>query len=76
MAVDDFNRIAAAAVEALLGGDEHPADRHVKKPRRFGGIGALALGVGLGVAARAAYRRARSIDLEQIAGSFEDKLKG
>lgn len=75
MAVD-FNRIAAAAVEALLGGDERPAERQVERPRRFGRVGAVALGVGLGVAAHAAYRRARNIDLEQIAGSFEDKLEG
>jgi hypothetical protein len=72
----DLNRIAAAAVEALLGEDERAANRHDESPRRFGGVGALALGVGLGVAVRAAYRRARNIDLEQVAGSIEDKLKG
>ena len=75
MAVD-YNRIAAAVVEALLGEEERAADRHGKSARRFGGVGALALGIGLGVAARAAYRRARSIDLEQVAGFVEDKLKG
>ena len=73
MAVD-LNRIAAA-VEALLGDDERPEDRHRESPGRFGGVGALALGVGLGVAARAAYRRARKIDLEQFAGFVEGKLK-
>jgi hypothetical protein len=73
----DLNRIAAAAVETFLGDDEHQADRHVESRRhRFGGVGALALGVGLGVAARAAYRRVRSIDLERVAGSVENKLSG
>lgn len=75
MAVD-FNRIAAAAAEALLADDERRADRHVAKAPRFGRVGALAVGVGLGIAARAAYRRARSFDLEQVAGSLEDRLKG
>jgi len=73
----DFNRIAAAAVESYFGEDEHMADRHVEaRHHRFGGVGALALGVGLGVAARAAYRRVRSIDLERVAGSVENKLSG
>lgn len=76
MAVD-LNRIAAAAVESLLGSDEHTTNRRVENPRRrFGGLGALALGIGLGVVARAAYRRASGLDLERVADSVEDKLKG
>lgn len=75
MAVD-LNRIAAAAVEALLTGDQRPDDREAESRRRFRGVGALALGIGLGVAVRTAYRRARSLDLERIGGSVEDKLEG
>jgi hypothetical protein len=76
----DFNRIAASAIESYLreheqtgaNGDARNDDegRH-----RFGGVGAVALGVGLAVAARAAYVRVRSLDLEQLAGAVEDKLK-
>jgi hypothetical protein len=72
----DVNRVAAAAFDALLDEGERSGDRQgAESRRRFGGVGALVVGVGLGVAARALYRRARSIDLEQTAASLEDKLK-
>jgi hypothetical protein len=71
MAVD-LNRIATAAFQSFLQEDEQPASRN----HHLGGVGALAVGVGLAVAARAAYNRARRIDLEQIAGAVEDKLGG
>jgi hypothetical protein len=72
----DLNRIATAALESFLQEDEQPARREESRNHRFGGVGALALGVGLAVATRAVYNRARRIDLEQVAGAVEDKLKG
>ena len=72
----DLNRIATAALESFLGEDEQPAKREESRNHHLGGVGAVAVGVGLAVAARAAYNRARSIDLEQVAGAVEDKLKG
>ena len=74
----DLNRIATAAAESYLkvsegspnGEPAHPKE----KRRRFGGAGAIALGAGLAVAARAVYNRARRFDLEQAAGRVEDKL--
>lgn len=71
----DLKRIAAVAAESFLGDGKQPTDRREENQgRRFGGVGALALGVGLAVAARAAYKRARRLDLEQVADSIEDKL--
>lgn len=75
MAVD-LNRIAAAALESFLGEDEQPARQNESRNHHLSGVGAVAVGVGLAVAARAAYNRARRIDLEQIAGAVEDKLGG
>jgi hypothetical protein len=71
----DINRIATAALESFLQEDgEQPARRQEGRNRHLGGVGAVAVGVGLAVAARAAYNRARSIDLEQVAGAVEDRL--
>jgi hypothetical protein len=77
MAVD-INRIAASALEAFLergeseqGGSKRERDRNP----HLGGVGAVALGVGLAVAARAAYNRARSLDLERVGGAIEEKLR-
>lgn len=76
MAVD-LNRIATAALESFLREDGEPQARQSgSRNHRLGGVGAVAVGVGLAVAARAAYNRARRIDLEQVAGAVEDKLGG
>lgn len=76
MAVD-LNRIATAALESFLQEEgEQQARRQESRNHHFGGVGAVAVGVGLAVAARAAYNRARRIDLEQVAGAVEDKLRG
>jgi hypothetical protein len=73
----DLNRIATAALESFLQEDgEQPARRNESRNHHLGGVGAVAVGVGLAVAARAAYNRARRIDLEQVAGAVEDKLGG
>jgi hypothetical protein len=75
----DLNRIAAAAAESYLKVSEgspngQSAPQKEEKRRRFGAAGAIALGAGLAVAARAVYDRARRFDLEQAAGRVEDKL--
>ena len=75
MAVD-LNRIATAVVKSFLQEDEQPARREESRNHHLGGVGAVAVGVGLAVAARAAYMRARRIDLERVAGAVEDKLGG
>jgi hypothetical protein len=75
MAVD-FNRIATAALESFLQDDGEQRARENESHHHFGRVGAVAVGVGLAVAARAAYNRARHIDLEQVAGAIEDKLGG
>jgi hypothetical protein len=69
----DINRMAASALDAYLENEGHP--REERGNRRFGGIGAVALGAGLAVAARAVYNRARSLDLERVAGAVEEKLR-
>lgn len=76
MAVD-FNRIATAALESFLQEDgERVARQKESRNHHLGGVGAVAVGVGLAVAARAAYHRARRIDLERVAGAVENKLGG
>lgn len=76
MAVD-LNRIATAALESFLGEDgERQAQQNESRNHHLGGVGAVAVGVGLAVAARAIYNRARHLDLERVAGAVEDKLGG
>ncbi|HUC08448.1 MAG TPA: hypothetical protein VMR96_10215 [Solirubrobacterales bacterium] len=74
MAVD-LNRIVTAALESFLQEDgERQARQSESRSHHLGGVGAVAVGIGLTVAARAAYNRARRLDLEQVAGAIEDKL--
>jgi hypothetical protein len=77
MAVD-INRIAASALQAFLENESDEGHAHAqekRRGRRFGGVGPVALGVGLAVAARATYHRARRLDLERVAGAVEEKLR-
>jgi hypothetical protein len=78
MAVD-IERVVAAAVDSFLHGDEdegRAANRGRRRGGRLRGMGTLAVGVGLGLAAQAAIRRARDIDLETAASAVEKRLKG
>lgn len=71
----DLHRIATAALESFLQ-EERPARREESRNHHLGGVGAVAVGVGLAIAARAVYNRARRFDLERVAGAVEDKLGG
>lgn len=74
----DIDRIAASALDAFLesqGSGGRASSREKHGALRLGSAGAVALGVGLAVAARAAYRRARRLDLEQVGGAIEEKLR-
>lgn len=77
MAALDLNKLASAAAEAYLQAAKQQTNGHVEKPKhsRFGKGAAMAAGVGLTVAGRAAYRRVRSLDLEQVGTALESKLK-
>ena len=73
----DIDRIAASALQTYLQNERNEGRTSALKRgnRRLGGVGAVALGVGLAVAARAAYSRVRGLDLEQVAGAIEEKLR-
>jgi hypothetical protein len=72
----DVNRLASAAVESFLQNENHSTNEQPEPERhRFQGAAAVALGVALAAGARAAYRRARRLDLERVAKSVEDRLK-
>lgn len=71
----DIERVAAAAVDSFLhGGDGERGDGPHRRGR-LRTVGAVAAGVGLGVAARAAYRRVRAVDLEGAASALEERLE-
>jgi hypothetical protein len=72
----DLNRVAAAALDALLDPEGHSENSKVEKPgHSLGPVSAVAVGAALAVAARAAYFRARkNLTLEQVADSVEERL--
>ena len=71
----DPQRVVAAAVQAFLDGepDQRRAEADDGHLRRRGG--AVAIGVVVGIGARALYRRARAFDLEQAARALEQRIK-
>lgn len=76
MAVD-INRIATSALETFLerGENEQGGSKRKRGGNRLGGVRMVALGVGLAIAARAAYNRGRNLDLERVAGAVEERLR-
>lgn len=81
MASLDLNKLAATAADAYLQAAKQQTNGHVEtKPKhgrlaRVGKGAGVAVGVGLTVAAHAAYRRVRDLDLEQVGTALENKLK-
>lgn len=80
----DLERLAAAAADSFLrdgeapssgtrGGTrgDRPGDRH-----RLRAVGAVTIGIGVGLAGRAVLRRVRDLDLEQVAEAIESRLEG
>jgi hypothetical protein len=72
----DIDRIAVSALDAFLEGERNEGRPREGRGRRLGGAGAVVLGAGLAVVARAVYSRARSLDLERVASAVEEKLRG
>jgi hypothetical protein len=79
----DVDRMAAAALESFLGADGRPEEGSQngspgeRSNHRYGGVGALALGVALSVAARVAYSRvADRLDLDEVVETIEERLAG
>jgi len=76
MAALDLNKLASSAVETYLQhADESSNGKVEQKRHRLGTGAAIAVGAGLAVAAPAALRRVRQLDLEQVGTAVEDKLK-
>jgi hypothetical protein len=75
MAVD-IERVVTAAVDSFVQGqDDDRTGRRRGGRRRRGRARAFAVGVGLGIAARVAYERVRTIDLESAASAIEERLE-
>jgi hypothetical protein len=77
----DVNQIVGAAWRAFMAPDAQSessqSTNHHESRRNGGGLGplpAVAVGAALAITARAAYSRARRLDLEQVADSVEQRL--
>lgn len=68
----DIDRIAASALQTYLENERNEGSARKRGNRRLRGVRTVALGVGLAVAARAAYNRVRDLDLERVAGAIEE----
>ena len=79
----DVNQVIAGAVEAAFGDADHATRNGEAKEmghnsnhdHRFGGVAAIATGIVIAGAARAAYKRVRGMDLEQVAEKAEQRLQ-
>jgi hypothetical protein len=72
----DLDRVVTTALESYLQSEHAEQNgRRNEDRRRFGRVGAVAVGVVVGLAARKAYDRARALDLETVAGALEKRLK-
>jgi hypothetical protein len=80
----DVNQVLASAINAFMtpdGGSEAAPSKNGRASREarsgLGSVGAVAVGAGLAVGARAAYSRARrKLDLERVADAVEQRIKG
>jgi hypothetical protein len=72
----DPERMLRVAVEAFMDGGSRGrgAERNGRRGRRVGAGGAVAVGVVVGVGARALYVRARDFDLERAARAVEKRI--
>jgi hypothetical protein len=71
----DVHRVVNSAVDAFLdvdrgrqNGDTQKQDHHI------GPVGSLAIGILLAAGARAAYSRAKKLDVADVAERFEERL--
>jgi hypothetical protein len=74
----DLNKLASTAAETYLQAAKQQTNGNIETKSKHGRLSkgaGVAAGVGLTVAARAAYRRVRSLDLEQVGTALENKLK-
>jgi ADP-ribosylglycohydrolase len=77
----DIERIVRSAVVAAFGEDDVEGGRKAKKNgdakhnHRLGGAGAVATGAVIAIVARATYKRARTLNLERVAETVENRLQ-
>jgi ADP-ribosylglycohydrolase len=79
----DIERMVSAAVDAAFGENGSERDSAASRSNsdvghnhRFGTVAAVATGVVVATAARAAYKRARAVDLQRLAELAEKRIQG
>jgi hypothetical protein len=78
----DIDQVIAGAVEAAFGDTNPGTSNGVARQggsghdHRFGGIAAVAAGIVIAGATRAAYKRVREFSLEEVAEKAEQRLQG